>query len=219
MSFQRMLMMAAREPRPYLPHPEALVCLYVPRWQEEHGNTLTDWSGNRRNMTATGGALTWIADGVQQTRSTRLQWRGNAGILQDFTVIADRDATIDAGLRSYGLAINYTTTIVNVVTERHTAGQPAIAIQCASNGVYSSNMPIAPDGWIFQRPTDYCGTTIPRGTEYRTDYGISAVRLEPMWLTIRVIAVWRLTLTNKEIQIAQRYLDTASLEDYMMSRL
>ena len=79
------------------------------------------------------------------------------------------------------------------------------------------------DGWSTMRQdggvAEYNGATYNVGNNQR----ISHIRINrvnvPLWQNIYVIAFWRVTLTDKEIEMAKRYLETASLEDYMMSRL
>lgn len=216
MSFQRMLMMAAREPQPYLPHPEALVCLYVPRWQTEHGNTLTDWSGNGRNMTLINAS--YDAEGNFVNHNSRGIWRGNAGTIHNYTIIANRQLRATYVDDQYGFLLSWANNNATVVVEaRESSTNKSKSLGAVTNNITYPNY----DGWIYQRKDDYCGQTINYGTQYRLDYGISfsGASLRMAWLTVRSVAAWYIALTDEEIQIAQRYLDTASLEDYMMSRL
>lgn len=224
MSFQRMLMMAAREPRPYLPHPEDLICLYVPRWQTEHGNTLTDWSDNSNNYSP--GTIIYNEDG-----SVTQSGRWTSGALRTYvtsnniTTLVKRTINPDAPQGpgtsgAYGLGLLYSGTTTTYIHEAYynyaklaRAGMTDIRLSTDFDG----------DGWSTMRQdggiVDYNGSTYNVGNNQR----ISHIRINrvsiPLWQNIYVIAFWRVTLTDKEIQIAQRYLDTASLEDYMMSRL
>jgi len=216
MSFQRMLMMrAAQEPAPYLPHPEALVCLYVPRWQTEQGNTLTDWSGNGRDMILTNAS--YDADGNFVNNNSRGIWRGNAGIVRNYTVIANRRLQEAHVSDQYGFLLSWLRNNATVSVETR---QSNIDV-CKSLGVITNITPPNYDGWIHQRKDDYCGQPIGYGTQYRLDYGISfsGAVSRMAWLVVRSVAAWSVALTDKEIIIAQHYLDSASLEDYMMSRL
>lgn len=224
MSFQRMLMMAAREPRPYLPHPEALVCLYVPRWQEEHGNTLTDFSGNNNNYSP--GTIIYNEDG-----SVTQSGRWTSGALRTYvtsnniTTLVKRTINPDAPQGpgtsgAYGLGLLYSgqsTTYIHDVYYDY--------VKFARAGMADIRLitDFDADGWSAMRQdggtVDYNGATYNVGSNQR----ISHIRINraniPLWHNIFVIAFWRITLTDKEIIMAQRYLDTASLEDYMMSRL
>lgn len=214
MSFQRMLMMATREARPYLPHPEALICLYVPRWQVEHGNTLTDWSGNGRDMMLTNAS--YDADGNLVNNKSRGIWRGNAGMVRNYTVIANRRLQEAQVGDQYGFLLSWLNNNATVSVE---VRQSAIN-KCKSLGVTTNITYPHYDGWIHQRKDDYCGQPIGYGTQYRLDYGISfSGTLRMAWLVVRSVAAWSISLTDKEIIIAQHYLDSASLEDYMMNRL
>ena len=216
MSFQRMLMMAAREPQPYLPHPEDLICLYVPRWQTEQGNTLTDWSRNGRDMMLTN--ANYDSDGnFVNNNNSRGIWRGNAGTIRNYTIIANRRLREAHVGNQYGFLLSWLNNNATVVVEMRQSNID----KCKSLGVTTNIIYPNFDGWIFQRKDDYCGQPIGYGTQYRLDYGVSfsGASLRMAWLTVRSVAVWSISLTDKEIVMAQRYLDTASLEDYMMSRL
>lgn len=218
MSFQRMLMMAAREPRPYLPHPEALVCLYVPRWQINPTNILQDFSGEGLDMTISGGSWSFNDEGFTQSFSTRAQHL-NVGTrtLDEYTVIADRKVFDNYASRNrgFGLHCGYVSNVTCMVTERY---QNRV-IQTASGSKYTTITPPNLNGTIAVRDVDYCGQPITKGSEHRWMYDISCSRLEPLWEKVRYMALWTMRLTDEEIEMAKLYLSTASLEDYMMSRL
>lgn len=220
MSFQRMLMMAAREPRPYLPHPEALVALYVPRWQIEQGNTLTDFSGNGYDLTRTsGGALTWDEETVMKTYTTVLGTTNLSEMMSNYTILARR--RVDSVHRSNAMGIKFRVSSATFIYSE--VSRSGGSWECGSLSGGANYVTLPPGEWTYQRTGDYNGTPIRHGTTprlvdtlsvgagYGTSYG--------SWVKIWCIAVWRQLLTNEEIQMAQRYLDTASLEDYMMSRL
>lgn len=218
MSFQRMLMMATREVRPYLPHPEALVALYVPRWQISPTNILQDFSGEGLDMTIAGGKWSIGQEGFTQSFSTRTQHL-NVGTrtLNEYTAIADRKifSNYASKTRGFGLHCGYVSNITCMVTERY---QNRV-IQTASGSVYTTITPPNLDGVIAVRDVDYCGQPITKGSEHRWRYDISCSRLEPLWEKMRYIALWAIRLTDEEIEMAKLFLSTASLEDYMMNRL
>lgn len=224
MSFQRMLMMATREVRPYLPHPEALVALYVPRWQTEQGNTLTDWSGNGNDYSP--GIVIYNEDG-SVTQSGR--WQSNNlrtyVTSNNITTLVKRTINPSAPQGpgtsgAYGLGLIYSgesTTYIHDVYYNYVkyarAGMTDIRLSTEFDG----------DGWSAMRQdggvAEYNGEMYNVGTNQRiTRIRINRVTV-PLWQCIYIIAFWRITLTDEEIEMAQHYLDTASLEDYMMSRL
>lgn len=212
MSFQRMLMMATREPRPYLPHPEALVCLYVPRWQTEHGNVLTDYSGHSRDMTLRD------AQFAEQAIVLESASRGYTSVFGDYgtnlTILADRDVSSRTSGR--GVMLSTQGGVIRLTIEEQTAAGYIIRNLGANN-----NIIIAADGWINYRRTDYCGQalTAGSGSTQGCRIGFSGTSGIPTWQRCRVLAIWSIPLTDEEIEMAKHYLSTASLEDYMMSRL
>ena len=212
MSFQRMLMMAAREPQPYLPHPEAVVALYVPRWQTEHGNTLTDWSGNGRDMLLLN---TTFSDVSLILESNARGYTNNfADYGTNLTILADRDVSARTSgrglmLSTQGGAIRLT------IEERTTAGY------IVRNLGVNNNINLEVDGWIHYRRSDYCGQTLTAGsgTTQGCRISFSGTSGVPTWQRCRALVMWSIPLTDEEIEMAKLFLSTASLEDYMMSRL
>lgn len=218
MSFQRILMMASREPQPYLPHPEAVVALYVPRWQINPSNVLQDFSGNGFDMTISGGTWNFHNGEFTQSYSTKTRHL-NVGTrtLDNYTVIADRKyfSNYESRNRGFGLHCGYVSSVTCMVTERYLNR----VIQTASGSVYTTVTPPNIDGAIVVRDIDYCGQPIRKGSEHRWWYDISCSRLEPLWEKVRYMALWTIRLTDEETEMAKLFLSTASLEDYMMSRL
>lgn len=226
MSFQRMLMMAARGPRPYLPHPEALFCLYVPRWQTEQGDTLTDWSGNDYHLTRTAGTVTWHNNGSVTVSSTgAMAYQGDTQAVNEHTMLADRQGWRRNGgsiiANSNGFKTRRDSTSINVFEISRVGDQ----IHTYSNRRDNTVTQYADEAraWITRRRGDYCGHNINYNDETSTPnaivlgggFGSSG----SLWLYVWCVAMWSVSLTDREIQMAQEYLNTATLEDYMMSRL
>lgn len=228
MSFQRMLMIATRESRPYLPHPEALVCLYVPRWQSEHGDVLYDLSGNDYHLTRTAGTVRWQEDGSVTVSSTgAMAYRGETQAVNEHTILADRQGwRRDSGgvnilANCNGFKTRRDSTSINVVETSRTGNQ----IHTYSNGRNNTVTQYANESrsWVIRRRNDYCGHTINYNNESNTpnrivlggSYGSSG----SLWMRTWCVAMWSISLTDEEIEMAKLFLSTASLEDYMRSRL
>lgn len=188
---------------PYLPQIDKLVCLYVPRWQEEHGNVLYDLSGNNRHMTLTNAS--YDADGNFVNNNSRGIWRGNAGTIRDYTIIANRRLREAHVGDQYGFLLSWLNNNATVAMEIRQSNED----RCKSLGVVTHNITYPNyDGWAHQRTADYCGQPIGHGTQYRLDYGVSfsGASLRMAWLTVRSVAAWSVSLTDMEIQVAKMYL-------------
>ena len=227
MSFQRMLMMAAREPQPYLPHPEALVCLYVPRWQTEHGNILYDYSGNNYHLTRTAGTVTWNDNGSVTVSSTgAMAYQGETQAVNEHTMLADRQGwrrNSSGNIFAFynGFKTRRDSTSINVFEISRTNNQMHTYSNRQDNNVtqYADESRT----WITRRRNDYCGhsiryndlTSTPNSIVLGGGYGSSG----SLWIYTWCVVMWSVTLTDKEIEMAKLFLSTASFEDYMMSRL
>lgn len=212
MSFQRMLMMATREPQPYLPHPEAVVALYVPRWQTEQGNTLIDFSSHGQNMLLLNATFDDVSLILESNTRGYTNSFGDYGT--DLTILADRD--VSARTSGRGLMLSTQGGIIRLtIEERTTAGY------IVRNLGVNNNINLEADGWIHYRRTDYCGQTLTAGsgTTQRCRISFSGTSGVPTWQRCRALTMWSISLTDEEIEMAKLYLSTASLEDYMMSRL
>lgn len=215
MSFQRMLMMAAREPRPYLPHPEAVEALYIPRWQPEDDRAhLRDYSGKNRNMRLI--QAEWSAESLLLTNNTRAYTpSGGMSFGDNVTVIADRDVS-NSTANARGFMLSTLQGVIYLTIEERTASRYIIR-----NFGVNNTINIAADGWMTYRRTDYCGQPIAAGSAAANNSRISFAGTSgvPTWQSCRALAMWSISLTDEEIEMAKLFLSTASLEDYMMSRL
>lgn len=193
----------------YLPRPDALVCLYVPRWQEEQSNVLYDLSGNGNDYS---GAMTWHTDGIEQSGRWAATALHNAFTSDNITTILDRDINPDApqgpGVSgAFGLGLIYSGSSTTYIHEAYynyekytRAGMTDIRLNTAFDD----------DGWSVMRQTgtaaEYNGTTYNVASNRRVThirYNRVAVA---MYRRLRVIAVWSVSLTDEEIVAAQRYL-------------
>lgn len=194
---------------PYLPQKDKLVCLYVPRWQDEQSNVLYDLSGNGNDYS---GAMTWHTDGIEQSGRWAATALHNAFTSDNITTILDRDINPDApqgpGVSgAFGLGLIYSGSSTTYIHEAYynyekyaRAGMRDVRLSTDFDS----------DGWSVMRQTgtaaEYNGETYSVASNRR----ITHVRYNrvagAMYKRLRVIAVWSVSLTDIEIQVAQMYL-------------
>lgn len=214
-----MLMMQAQEPAPYLPHPEALVCLYVPRWQAVEGETLrtiTDYSGNRRNLSLVSRKTrATMSDGKAIFTSNTGYSLSQSFTLDNPTLLAVREITAPTRF-SYGFGIT------SSLYALETTSNATLFVPYVFYKATASEVTLSTRSGVYLRDSDYCKQQIEVG-ERLNAVGIALggqnAQQHALWSSMTAAAIWSLRLSDAEIKAALRYLETASLEDYLMSRI
>ena len=199
----------------YLPRPDALVCLYVPRWQSvQGGDVIEDLSGNDYHLTRTAGTLTWNADGsVTVSRTGAVAYQGETVAMNEHTMLADREGfwKNSAGViyANYnGFKTRRDTVSINVIEITRTNYQFETYSNRRSNNVTS--YVDESRTWVSRRRDDYCGHNINYNNETRTPniivLGGSFGSSGSCWRYVWCVAMWSVSLTDAQIVAAKRYL-------------
>ena len=198
---------------PYLPQRDKLVCLYVPRWQEDRTRdaSMQDLSAHGRHLYLHEGHVDYNDDGsATVSKLGNMTYYGNVGAINNYTIIANRLSFWRTGGNLYnhynGFKTRQGSTTVTVLE----ISRPTNLVHCYSNRQYKSVQYNDAEAWIYQRRGDYCGQTLPYNDQsYDIDrlvlgggFGSSGNLWRYMWC----VAMWSVSLTDMEIQVAQMYL-------------
>ena len=186
---------------PYLPQKDKLVCLYVPKWQDDHEQTLHDFSGKGRDLNIERGSLTddYAYRVLASTASFSTQET------HDYTYAIKRELRSDGvgfGLTLHNSSLNLLINEMNYI-------EPPSTWSC---GEYARLGAFSDNAEIYGRRNDYCGRTINAGvrTQFnriRLNMRADGVRpARPLYDKVYYIAVWSVSLTDTEIRLAQMYL-------------